>query len=374
MSVSAQQRDTVDENATHVAVAPPGTPLSAARLHRVKKAYTTRSVAARIDADPSGYALLDGPEVVPHPGDVVLARIERLGNHTRLESPVSRRQTLFVGDEVLVAYGHRYAPDQFEAEVPADLGPTHLVAAGGVAALATAKHARIADATALRPLGLLTDDHGIVTLERFATHRLSVAADTARQSRRPTVVAVLGTSMNSGKSTTVSSLIRGATRSGLTVAAGKVTGTGAGGDPHGFADAGASAVLDFTDFGFPSTFRLEHAQVRGLLTALVRELSTPDVDVVVLEVADGLYQDETSRLVSDSVFREVVDRVVFAADGAAGAVGGAEVLTRAGVPVTAVSGVLTSAPLAMREAQSLLSVPVIETAALTEPDVVRAVL
>ncbi|WP_222844556.1 DUF1611 domain-containing protein [Saccharomonospora sp. CUA-673] len=287
---------------------------------------------------------------------------------------MSRRQLLYVGDEILVAYGHRYAPDQFEAEVPGDLRPVNLVAAGGLAALATSKHAKVSEATAIQPLGLLADDHGVVTLGRFAERRLGGQALAPRMGPGPMVVAVLGTSMNSGKSTTVSSLIRGLVRSGLTVSAGKVTGTGAGGDPHGFADAGAGQVLDFTDFGFASTFRLAPAQVRALLASVVTELSTPDTDVVVVEIADGLYQDETAQLLTHPVFRSVVDRVVFAADGAAGAIGGMDVLTRAGLQVAAVSGVLTSAPLAMREARSMLDVPVVETSDLTEPDVVRTVL
>ncbi|MBK1787220.1 DUF1611 domain-containing protein [Prauserella cavernicola] len=374
MSVPTGQIDTIAANPVRAIGVPSGTVLAPTRLRRAKKAYTTRSVAARIDGSPRGYTLLDGPDVTPRPGDVVLARIEEIGMHTRLESPVSRRQTLFVGDEVLVAYGHRYAPDQFEAEVPGDLRPVHLVAAGGVAALATAKHARVADPTAVRPLGLLADAHGVVNLDRFAPRRLGAETAPHRTGGRPTVIGVLGTSMNSGKSTTVASLIRGLVRSGLRVTAGKATGTGAGGDPNGFADAGASQVLDFTDFGFPTTFRLAHEQVRAILLSLIDELSVPGIDVVVVEIADGLYQHETSNLVADPVFPRVVDRVVFAADGAAGAVGGVGLLRERGVPVTAVSGVLTSAPLAMREARSVLDVPVIETAALREPDVVRAVL
>ncbi len=342
------------------------------RLRRLKKAYTTRSVAARIEAAPRGYALLDGPDVVPRPGDVVLARVERLGMHTRLESPVSRRQALFAGDEVLVAYGHRYAPDQFEAEVPDDLRPVHLVAAGGVAAVVTAKHAKISDATVLQPLGLLADARGVVTLSRCAPRALT--PEPSPRVDGPTVIAVLGTSMNSGKSTAVASLVRGLVRSGLRVCAGKATGTGAGGDPNSFADAGAAAVLDFTDFGFPTTFRLEHDQVRALLLSVVDGLSGPDVDVVVVEIADGLHQRETAALVADPVFSRVVDHVVFAADGAAGAIGGVELLRRRGVPVAAVSGVLTSAPLAMREVRSALEVPVVETSALTEPDVLKGVL
>jgi len=47
--------------------------------------------------------------------------------------PNGRRQTLFEGDEIIVAYANRHAPDQFEAEVPDSLSDCHLVASGGVA-------------------------------------------------------------------------------------------------------------------------------------------------------------------------------------------------------------------------------------------------
>lgn len=354
---------------------PSPTPLSPDRLRRAKKAYTTRSVAALLDAAPEGYTLVDGSDVVPAPGDVVLARVEEIGKHTRLESPTGRRQTLFVGDEIVVAYGHRYAPDQFEALVPGDLRPAHLVAAGGIAARATEKHHDIDEPTAIRPLGLLADARGVVTMRRHAT--LTLLPDRTVPSPRlagPTVVAVVGTSMNSGKSTTVASIIHGLSRSGLRVTAGKVTGTGAGGDPHGFTDAGAEAVLDFTDFGFPTTFRLGHGQVCGILLSMVAQLAGTGTDVIVLEIADGLYQDETARLLADPLFTDVVGHVVFAADGAAGAAGGVALLRGRGVPVAAVSGVVTSAPLAVREARSVLDVPVIDTFAFADPDVATAVL
>ena len=105
------------------------------RLRRAKAAYTTRFVARSIAARASeGYGVLSGSDVVPRPGDVVMARVEHIGQHKAVELPDGRRATLFEGDDVIVAYGNRYAPDQFEAEVPGDLGPTDLVAAGGVAA------------------------------------------------------------------------------------------------------------------------------------------------------------------------------------------------------------------------------------------------
>ncbi|WP_217996786.1 hypothetical protein [Nocardioides jensenii] len=352
-------------------------PLHPTRLQRAKKAYTTRFLAERLEEDSQGYSLRVDPGVAPRPGDVALARVVELGKRKRLETPHSRRASLFVGDEILVAYGHRYAPDQFEAEVPADLGTAHLIAAGGIIGRVTAQHASIDFATVLEPIGLLADGDGVVNLSRVAP--LSVVDPPSADARRadsagPTVIAVLGTSMNSGKSTTLANLVHGLTKSGLTVAAGKATGTGAGGDPRLFTDAGASKVLDFTDFGHPSTFRLAHTTVRALLSSMVDELNEAGTDVVVIEIADGVYQSETSRLLRDPLFDGLVDKVVFAAADALGAGAGVRLLQEAGHEVIALSGVVTASPLAAREAAAVVDVPVVDTFDLAQADVANRLL
>lgn len=347
--------------------------LAPVRLIRAKKAYTTRFLADRLDQSARGYFLHRGPGVAPAPGDVVLAKVVGVGQHPRLESPASRRQLLFLGDEILVAYGHRYAPDQFLAEVPADLGQCHLIAAGGIAGLVTSRHSLMGQPTQLCPVGLLGDAGGILNLTRLAPLGLEgalepVAAAPGRP-HRPAVIAVLGTSMNSGKTTAVSCLVRGLTDAGLVVSAGKATGTGSGNDPGMFADAGAEKVLDFTDFGYATTFRLDFSQIRGIFRDLVDALSDTPTDVVVIEVADGVYQSETRRLLADPLFHAVVDRVIFAAADALGAIAGLQVLVGANIDVGAVSGLLTSSPLAAREAAEVTDIPVLTTGSLCEPSV-----
>ncbi len=336
--------------------------LDPARLAAAKTAYTTRHLHTRLELGHDGYGLLSGSQVVPRAGDVVLARVAELGQHERLESSFSRRASLFVGDEVLVAYGARYAPDQFEAEVPQDLGPTNLVAAGGLAGTVCSAHAAMKPATLLEPIGLLTDAHGVVTLADCAPYAAGGAPLLARGgTHRPHVVAVLGTSMNSGKTTTVAAIVRGLHRAGLRVVAGKATGTGAGGDPSLFRDSGAQRVLDFTDFGHGSTYLMDHEAVADLFGAVVTELSgVGDPDVVVIEVADGLFQRETARLVRHRTFAQHVDTVVFAAGEALGALAGHQLLCELGHPPVAVSGLLTASPLARVEAASALSVPVLD--------------
>lgn len=344
------------------------------RLRRVKQSYTTRYVAAALDADPGGYSLLTGPGVRPTAGDAVLARVIEIGKHTRLEGPTSRRQLMFPGQEILLAYGNRYAPDQFLAEVPGDLRECHLVAAGGVAGTVVEKHAAIEDATVIEPLGLLADREGIVTLARHAPHRVSGTASTHRPPDGPLVVAVLGTSMNSGKSTTLACLVNGLSNAGLVVSAGKATGTGAGGDANLFRDAGATRVVDFTDFGLPSTFRLGPEQIRDLWGAVVDTLALDGPDVVVVEIADGLFQGETSQLLRDPAFSSRVDAVLFAAQDALGAAAGVDRLYGHGLPVVAASGVLTASPLASAEARAALPVTVVDTFDLCDPKVATGLL
>jgi hypothetical protein len=348
---------------------------------RIQASYTTRFVACAVEADRAGFHLAAGPTVTPKAGDVVVARVTEILNHKRVETPESRKAILFPGALIMLAYGHRYAADQFLAHVPDSLEPCHLVAAGGVAGMVTEQHVSVDDPTRIEPLGLLADDLGIVNLTRFAPYALnpvpSLGADAELVGAlpgRPTVIGVLGTSMNSGKSTAMATLVNGLTNAGLKVSAGKSTGTGAGNDPMIYRDGGAAKVLDFTDFGYPTTFRLDFEEVRSLTVNVIDALSGTDTDVVVVEIADGVYQGETARLLRDPLFHAVVDRIVFAAGDALGAVGGVRELQGAGLDVAAVSGVLTSSPLATAEARAVLSVPVIDTYELAGAAVATALL
>jgi hypothetical protein len=351
-------------------------PLDFRRLGLAKSAYTTRFVSRLIDADARGYGLMTGPHVVPQAGDVVLARVHKLGQHGAIMLPDGRRAALFEGDEILVAYGDRYAPDQFEAEVPDNLGLTNLVAAGGLAGTVVSAHSKMAAPTQIQPLGLLTDARGVVTLRRCAPLATVAPQDAQGLGRvgKPLVIAVLGTSMNSGKTTTVAAIVRGLSKAGLVVGAGKVTGTGAPGDPGLFRDSGASRVLDFTDFGYGSTYRLEHQQVQALLVSLIDELAAAGPDVVVVEIADGLFQSETARLVKDPLFKAQVDKVVFAAGEALGATAGQLLLAGLGLAPVAISGMLTASPLAKREAAAGLDVPVLDKAELASARVAELLL
>jgi len=323
------------------------------RLLRAKRSFVCRHV------DLSAAAGLSRT-VAPQSGYVLLATVNELGHHARLESPEGRRAQLYPGDEILVAYGARYAPDQFEAIVPDSVGPCDLVAGGGIAARAVARHTSVKKATAISAVGVLTDSAGApLELGRFVVAPRAIVGSCPHQ-----VVAVVGTSMNAGKTTAAASLIRGLVAGGLTVGACKITGTGSGGDIWSMRDAGAAVALDFTDVGYATTAGAELGQLESKAHLLIDRVVAEGVDVVVVEIADGLLQRETAALLSSPRTAQRLDAVLLAAADSMGALMGSSWLRGRRLPLRAVTGLLTSSPLATREAQQQLDVEVVSTRAL----------
>lgn len=335
-----------------------GEVVDAQRLADARWAFTTRRAHL-----PDDLTLLKHG-VQPRQGDLVLAWVTGIGHHAKLELPDGRRSQLYQGDEIVVTYANRYAPDQFEAEVPDDLDDCHLVAAGGIAARMLSRNAKTRNPTRIRPLGLLADLHG---------RRLNVSdwrIDSGPFPKPlPPVIVVAGTAMNAGKTTAAARLIRGLVRAGKRVGAAKATGTGAGGDYWQMKDAGACEVVDFTDAGYASTYQLAPQEIEKVFLRLLSHLGSLKTDVIVVEVADGVLQAETAALLESPGFSYYSDKLIFAASDAMGAVAGVQWLQSKGLNVHAVSGALTASPLAIRETSTALGLPVLSKQGLSDPSV-----
>lgn len=325
------------------------------RLSSARRAFSTRRIHL-IDAT---RLIVDNHR--PRAGDVILAEVISLGQHRRIENLGGRRGDLYVGDEIIVAYGNRYAPDQFEAYVPDDLGICELVAGGGVAGVVRSRNGRIKAATRIRPIGVLARRSGPINLGDYAGRRAPTP------DRRPPVIAVLGSSMNAGKTTTAATLIHGLTRAGFKVGAAKLTGTGSGGDLWSMTDAGAHRVLDFTDAGHASTFGLSGDEVIDVAQQLLDALAAPGIDIAVVEIADGLLQRETAMLLDAAVEAGWFRGVLFAASDAMSAAFGVSLLRAKGLPVVGVSGLVTVSPLASREAEAQTGLPTLGLKTLADP-------
>lgn len=320
-------------------------PIPLALLAEAKWAFTTRRV------EPADVRQLMAPGAGLRSGDLLLARVESLGQHSGLQLASGRRADLYVGDLAVLCLGARYAPDQFEgvAELAAD-GRCELLAGGGVAGTMRYRHASMRAPTAMRVLAALCDGSGQpINIERCALPTPATGTVTLP------VLLVAGSSMNAGKTTTCASLAHGLARAGMRVGAAKLTGTGSFGDVQSYADAGAAEVVDFTDAGFASTYHAPLAKLECAALQLLLELQARGCQVAVAELADGLFQSETAYLLASTRLRSAARGALFAAADAMGAAAGVQRLRALGWAVAGFTGLVTASPLAAAEAERALA-------------------
>jgi hypothetical protein len=319
--------------------------LTVATRQRMRMPYVLRRVP-----EASFSSLLPLTEQ-PRPGDVALARMEKIGRNTNLELSNGRRCSLHEGDLLAVVFGHRYATMQFEGYARLDEDRCDLLSMGGICGLVESKHAKAADPSKLRLIGFIGDADGRpLRLRHFGLVPRPFAS-------QPQVVVVCGTSMDAGKTHTALSLIMGLRRQGLRVAAIKLTGTATGKDTWNMADAGACVALDFVDGGFASTYLCSGDELVNLHQLLMAHATSYTPDYVVIEIADGLLQNETAALLQNRLFTRTVDAWVFAAGDPLGAAGGVRVLRDWGIEPLAISGVVSMSALGIRETQLATELP-----------------
>ena len=316
------------------------------RLLKTKRAFTTRRVP-----ESDMHTLISGT-VKPVSGNLVLANVQELGKHKRIELISGRRAFMMPGDEIVVCYGNRYAPDQFEALVSEDLGLCDLVAGGGIASREINRHQNILPPTKIMPIGLIGDANGNPL--NVADYRISFDA-----AEKPVnIILVVGTAMNAGKTFTAASIVHGMKMYGYSIAAIKATGTGSGNDLWKMKDMGADVILDFTDAGFSSTYKAEDAAIEEGVLGLINHAVNSGCEYVIVEVADGLQHQETATLLRSSALKKITSGVVFAAYDSLGAKAGYQELTELGYNVLAISGQIARSPLAMREASVSTQCPI----------------
>jgi hypothetical protein len=316
----------------------------------IKYGFTTRAVPLK------EMAKVTPMYAPPRIGDLVLAEVQDLGRHNRMEIRTGLTMSLFPGDYIVGAFGNRYATDQYEAYVP--LRPVEecdLISVGGVCGEVASQHVSMVDPTRLRIVGLVSDKDDRPINQR--TFGLPPHAVGERLESNAEVILVLGSSMNSGKTTTAGTLARALSRANFSVAAGKITGTAAGKDGRFYEACGAKPVLDFTSAGYPSTYMLAIDELLGVYKSILGKLQASNPDYIILEIADGVFQRETRMLLESAEFRQSADHVFFAAGDSLSAESGVRLVREYGLPLRATAGSVTQSPLASREAEEVLGMP-----------------
>lgn len=322
---------------------------------KIKKAYICRQVISW------GIRKEIPVHYQPRAGDVGFFEILSIGKHRHVQGESKRNISLIEGDIIMAAFGNRYATGQFEGYVPDKIsGDLDILGGGGTVGVVTTLHKNYEDIgpTKIRLVALAVDtDDSVINTKKVMQKELKPFTGIAAATTK--VVLSLGSSMDSGKTTTAAYMVHGLKKAGFNVAYIKLTGTVYSKDTDLAWDMGADAVADFADYGFPSTYLCTEEELLSLYETLVSKSLNVRPDYVIIEIADGLYQQETKMLLTNSRFISTIDSVVFSAGDSLSAVNGVQLLSQWGIHTLFISGLLTASPLLLKEVQAYTNVPVL---------------
>ena len=295
----------------------------------------------------------------PKAGDVAVFQILKIGKHKAIQGENGNNTYIFPDDKILATFGNRYASAQFEGYVPTSYKSKYqILGQGGVVGQLESWHKKFDDigATEVRLIGYAVDENSNVINTIYSdVERLTFEP---KRERDYDLILSVGASMDSGKTTTAGFISRGFMMQKKKVAFIKLTGTVYAKDCSFVRDCGAKTAIDFSYCGFPSTYLCETNEILDLMETLLARVERIKPDVVVIEIADGLLQKETSALLNDKNFMKMVDSVVLSCADSLSVNNGIKILSNVGHKPILLSGLFTASPLMIKEVKDQTDIPV----------------
>ncbi|MBL7729201.1 MAG: hypothetical protein JNM68_16010 [Dinghuibacter sp.] len=322
----------------------------------IKKTYICRDVY-HFDVAFNEQLLNKQPEV----GDVALFEVVSIGKHSTIQGDTKRNITILPGDTIMAAFGTRYATEQFEGYVPVHCNrDLHILGAGGTVGVVETMHQKFKSVgpTVLKFAGYATDKVSGEVINTKKMYEQQMVYFSGSHAAKTRIILSVGSSMDSGKTTSAAYLVRGLKKAGHSVAFIKLTGTVFTKDCDLNYDLGADMAVDFGSLGFPSTYMCSEDELLNLYESLVARVLTVQPEFVVMEIADGLYQRETKMLLKSHKLMDTVYAVLFSAGDSLSAINGINVLESWGIQPMGISGLLTASPLLIQEVKQNTTVPV----------------
>lgn len=297
---------------------------------------------------------------LPKAGDLATFRILEIGKHRNAQGDQGRNVAIFPGDVLVAAFADRYATSQYEGYVPKQhLEQYHIIGAGGVIGIVHSQNAALdhVEPTTVELIGYCCDTSGQVINTKFYQKKRTPFTAVVPEGMK--IILSIGSTMDSGKTTTAAHVARGLKATGKKVGFIKLTGTAYTKDRDYVHDCGADEVGDFSDFGFPSTFMCEKPEILDLYQSLLDQMHTKGVELLVMEIADGIWQRETEYLLKDTSFMSTIHSVVFSCGDSLSAIQGVKSLAEMGISPRLISGRFTMSPLLITETKNHIPLPVL---------------
>jgi len=310
-------------------------------------------------------------------GTVVAVRIlDSKAVYNKIEDPHGRLVQVQEGDVVAGVLGARDALRGYAGEVPDAVAPgdvLHLLNLGGVIGRCTSVNPDVGPPCRVEVLGavLRFPELGRRVGVPASISPGPVALRDDLPADLPPLILVAGSCMHAGKTAAACALVRAATRSGLSVAATKVTGVALRRDSLEMMDHGAVRAVTFVDTGIPSTAATAGVDVAAVAKGCIAAAAAGGADVVVVELGDGLLgRYGVDAILADAELKKQRGALVFAANDPVAAWGGVNWLAEHGWRPVAVTGPATDNEAGSSRIVELSGVPALnartQSAALAE--------
>jgi hypothetical protein len=237
--------------------------------------------------------------------------------------------TLKLGDVIAGALGHRNAVQGYAGSLPKEVktgDKVNLLNMGGVLGICHSWSPIVGPPHECEVVGAVQSFPSLAERKGVSAN---IAAgvpklDEHLEENLSPMIAVAGSSMNSGKTEACLTIIQQLVRMGWSVAAFKATGVSLRRDVLAMQDAGADEVRIFSDFGVVTT---QSKNAPGLARTMMNQLSAHKPDVIVIELGDGLIGEYgVSAVLNDPAIKGALSAVVFAASDPVAAWGGVSLL------------------------------------------------
>jgi hypothetical protein len=292
-----------------------------------------------------GHEVIVGDEIVAAEGYVLAVRIlADKSTYNTVEDLTGRMVSLRAGDVLAGTLGARRALRGYAGVVPGHIAvrdTIEILNLGGILGQCTSANPDIGPPFKAEVLGAILSFPDLGDRVGRPTHIKDHAvppSDTLNAAIP--VVYVAGTCMNAGKTVAATELVRGLTRSGLRVAAAKLTGVSLMRDSLSMRDAGAIASLTFNDVGIATTRAgVTVTAAKGIFNRLAQERP----DLIVAELGDGILGEYgVQDILQDAELTAVAASYVMAAPDPVGCWGAATLMReRFGLEVTVITGPAT---------------------------------
>lgn len=306
------------------------------RLDRISSSTRNAHLASEV---------IVGDEIVAAEGYVLAVRIlHDKSSYNTVEDLSGRMVSLRAGDVLAGTLGHRRALRGYAGVVPSTIavGDTiEVLNLGGILGKCTSATPENGAPFKAEVLGAILSFPALGDRIGRPAHIKDHSVPLAdRLEGNVPVVYVAGTCMNAGKTVAATELVRGLSRSGLRVAACKLTGVSLMRDSLSMLDAGAVASLTFNDTGIATTRAgLTVTAAKGIFN----RLNAAKPDVIVAELGDGILGEYgVQDILRDPELTGVGAAYVMAAPDPVGCWGSVTLMRDLfGLPVTVLTGPAT---------------------------------